>query len=86
LPEEDLLREANATGNVLIVDETRRSGSVSEGVMAVLIDAGYRGKLRRVNSCDSFVPLGNAAFEVLLSEREIANAALGMVGALTRAG
>jgi 2-oxoisovalerate dehydrogenase E1 component len=84
LPVEDLLREAEATGRVLIVDETRRSGSVAEGVMAALIDADFRGSMRRVNSQDSFVPLGNAAFEVLLSEETIVNTALGMVPRLTR--
>jgi 2-oxoisovalerate dehydrogenase E1 component len=76
LPEEDLLREANATGKVLVVDETRKSGSVAEGVIAALIDAGYAGRLRRVNSRDSFVPLGDAALEVLLSEDTILRAAL----------
>jgi 2-oxoisovalerate dehydrogenase E1 component len=84
LPGEDLLREAKATGRVLIVDETRRSGSVAEGVMAALIDAGFGGSIRRVNSQDSFVPLGNAAFAVLLSEETIVNAALAMVPRLTR--
>ncbi|HKP59811.1 MAG TPA: thiamine pyrophosphate-dependent enzyme [Polyangiales bacterium] len=86
LPIEDLLREANATGNVLIVDETRKSGSVSEGVCAALIDAGYTGKLRRVNSLDSFVPLGNAALDVLLSEQTVLEAALTTVAARARAG
>jgi 2-oxoisovalerate dehydrogenase E1 component len=86
LPAEDLLREANATGKVLIVDETRQSGSPSEGVYAALLDAGYSGQLRRVNSHDSFVPLGNAALDVLLSEQTILNAALGMVAARARVG
>ncbi len=80
LPEEDLLREANLTGNVLVVDETRKSGSVSEGVLASLIDAGFEGNLRRVNSYDSFVPLGDAALQVLLSEETILRAALALVG------
>jgi 2-oxoisovalerate dehydrogenase E1 component len=71
LPAADLLREANATGRVLIVDETRKSGSVAEGVCAALIDAGYAGKIARVNSEDCFVPLGDAAFQVLLSEQTI---------------
>jgi 2-oxoisovalerate dehydrogenase E1 component len=81
LPREDLLREANATGNVLVVDETRKTGSVAEGVFAALLDAGFSGKLARVNSHDSFVPLGNAAFEVLLSEDTILRAALACVAA-----
>ncbi|MEV6411374.1 thiamine pyrophosphate-dependent enzyme [Kribbella sp. NPDC051718] len=75
LPVEDLLREATTTGRVLVVDETRRSGGVSEGVLATLIDAGYTGTLYRVTSEDSFVPLGNAARAVLLSEETIETAA-----------
>ncbi|MGZ0148914.1 thiamine pyrophosphate-dependent enzyme [Kribbella sp. WER1] len=75
LPVEDLLREANITGKVLVADETRRSGGVSEGVLATLIDHGYAGRLARVTSYDSYVPLGAAAHEVLLSEQTIENAA-----------
>lgn len=75
LPLEDLLREAQATGRVLVADETRRSGGVSEGVLAALIDAGYTGLLSRVTSEDSFVPLGNAAHQVLLSQQTIKQAA-----------
>jgi 2-oxoisovalerate dehydrogenase E1 component len=75
LPVEDLLREATITGRVLVVDETRRSGGVSEGILATLIDAGYPGRLARVTSEDSFVPLGNAARQVLLSEETIEAAA-----------
>ncbi|HEX6444640.1 MAG TPA: thiamine pyrophosphate-dependent enzyme [Streptosporangiales bacterium] len=71
LPIDDLLQHANATGKVLVVDETRRSGGVSEGVVAALLDAGYTGRLRRVTSEDSFVPLGDAAKHVLLDERAI---------------
>jgi 2-oxoisovalerate dehydrogenase E1 component len=39
LPVEDVLREAGVTGRVLVVDETRRTGGVSEGVLAALVDA-----------------------------------------------
>ena len=58
----DLLREAGATGRVLVVDETRRTGGVSEGVLAALADHGFRGPVARVASEDSFVPLGDAAY------------------------
>jgi 2-oxoisovalerate dehydrogenase E1 component len=75
LPVEDILREAEATGDVLVVDETRRTGGVSEGVIAALVDAGFGGTIRRVASRDSFIPLGDAANLVLLSEDEIAAAA-----------
>ena len=79
LPVTDILREANATGRVLVVDETRRSGGVSEGVLAELVDAGFEGRLARVASKDSFVPLGDAARLVLVSEEEIEAAALDLV-------
>jgi 2-oxoisovalerate dehydrogenase E1 component len=75
LPVDDLLREARATGNVLVVDETRRSGGVSEGVLAALVDDGFLGRMSRVTSKDSFVPLGDAAKLVLVGEDEIVAAA-----------
>ncbi|MWA02604.1 hypothetical protein F8568_019935 [Actinomadura sp. LD22] len=43
LPVDDLPREARATGAVLVADETRRAGGVSEGVLAALADAGFDG-------------------------------------------
>ena len=71
LPVEDILREASVTGRVLIADETRRSGGVSEGIVAALTDGGYSGRMARVASEDSFIPLGDAASAVLLSEQSI---------------
>jgi 2-oxoisovalerate dehydrogenase E1 component len=75
LPFDDLLRAAAATGRVLIADETRRTGGVSEGVITTLVDAGFTGRIARVASQDSFVPLGDAASTVLLSEAAIEDAA-----------
>jgi 2-oxoisovalerate dehydrogenase E1 component len=80
LPLEDILWEAEATGRVLVVDETRRTGGVSEGVLASLVDAGFDGRMARVASKDSFVPLGDAARLVLVSEEEIERAALALLG------
>ena len=60
---------------MLVADETRQSGGVSEGVIAALADAGYRGAVARVNSADSYIPLGDAAAHVLLSEEDIERAA-----------
>jgi 2-oxoisovalerate dehydrogenase E1 component len=79
LPVADMLREAQATGRVLVVDETRRSGGVSEGVVTALVDAGYQGRISRVTSEDSFIPLGPAANAVLLDEPTIEKAAAGLV-------
>lgn len=75
LPFDDLLRAAAATGRVLIADETRRTGGVSEGVITTLVDAGFTGRIARVASQDSFVPLGDAASAVLMSEAAIEDAA-----------
>jgi 2-oxoisovalerate dehydrogenase E1 component len=71
LPVADIIRESSATGRVLVVDETRRSGGVGEGVLAALVDGGYVGVARRVASVDSFIPLGPAAAHVLVSEDSI---------------
>jgi 2-oxoisovalerate dehydrogenase E1 component len=75
LPEEDIVREASVTGRVLVADETRRTGGVSEAVVTTLVDAGFTGQITRVTSEDSFIPLGDAAQAVLLSEASIESAA-----------
>ena len=79
LPVDDVLREAGVTGAVLVVDETRRTGGVSEGVVAALVDAGFSGRVARVCSEDSFVPLGDAALTVLVSEDDVERAATDLV-------
>jgi 2-oxoisovalerate dehydrogenase E1 component len=81
LPSDDLLREARAVGRVLVVDETRKTGGVSEAVVTELVDGGFRGELRRVCGEDSFIPLGDAAGLVLVQQEQIEGAARAMVGA-----
>ena len=46
LPVQDVLREASVTGRVLVADETRRTGGVSEGIITALADAGYACRWR----------------------------------------
>jgi 2-oxoisovalerate dehydrogenase E1 component len=75
LPVEDIVREAEATGRVLVVDETRASGGVSEGVITALVEAGFAGRIARIAATDSFIPLGDAANHVLVSEAGIEKAA-----------
>jgi 2-oxoisovalerate dehydrogenase E1 component len=74
LPVADMLREAQATGRVLVVDETRRSGGVGAAVVTALVEGGFTGPVARVSSADSFVPLGPAANLVLVSADEIVSA------------
>ena len=71
LPVADLVAAAGRHPRVVVVDETRSSGGVSEGVLAALVDAGYAGRTARVTSADSFVPLGPAADHVLMSEDDV---------------
>jgi 2-oxoisovalerate dehydrogenase E1 component len=79
LPVEDILAAARSTGRVLVVDETRHSGGVGEGVVTALVEGGFTGPIQRVASQDSFVPLGTAAAHVLLSEEEVEKAGVRLV-------
>jgi len=79
LPVADLLRESGRAGRVLVVDETRRSGGVSEEVFTALIEGGFKGPMRRVAAEDSYIPLGPAADHVLVQEAEIERAAVELV-------
>jgi 2-oxoisovalerate dehydrogenase E1 component len=76
LPVEDILRASGVTGRVLVADETRHSGGVGEGVLSALVEHGFPGRLARVASRDSYVPLGDAANLVLLGEADIEAAAV----------
>ena len=80
MPIDEVLTHARDVGRVLVVDETRVSGGVGEGVVAGLVDAGFTGPLRRVAAADSFIPLGDAANLVLVSVDEIVEAALDLAG------
>ena len=75
LPWQDIVREAERTGSALIVDECRRSGNVSEALLAGLGERARGVKTARVTAADCFIPLGDAAELVLVSEAEIVEAA-----------
>ncbi|HEY7044360.1 MAG TPA: transketolase C-terminal domain-containing protein, partial [Nocardioidaceae bacterium] len=79
LPYADLRDHVRRFRHVLVVDETRWSGGVAEGVLAALVDARYGGTVQRLTSKNSFVPLGPAADLVLVSEDDIVATAMMMV-------
>ncbi len=79
LPVLHLLATAAAFPQVLVVDETRRSGGVSEGVVTALVEGGYHGHIARVTAEDSFVPLGPAAAHVVLTEDDVVAALSSLV-------
>jgi 2-oxoisovalerate dehydrogenase E1 component len=61
---------------ILIVDECRRSGSVSEELVCALVERGVESsRIARVTAADSFIPLGVAATCTLPSKDEIVTAA-----------
>jgi len=66
----------------LIVDECRRSGSVSEALITGLVEEGVSMPLQRLTAEDSFIPLGPASYQVLPSQAGIVSAALALLGNL----
>jgi 2-oxoisovalerate dehydrogenase E1 component len=75
LPIYQIVEHANEIGRVVVVDETRRSGGVGEAVLAGLVDHGVDvTAARRITAHDTFIPLGDAALCVLVSEADIIDA------------
>ncbi|STX52651.1 2-oxoisovalerate dehydrogenase, E1 component, alpha and beta fusion [Legionella busanensis] len=76
LPVEAILREIKNAKRILIVDEGRRSASISEGLITFLLEqAAPNLKIKRITGEDCFIPLGNA-WQYLLPSRDSIIAAL----------
>lgn len=75
MPHDHIAEHAHEVGKVLVVDETRRSGGVSEAIITGLVERDFRGPIRRIAAHDTFVPLGPAADLVLVQEHDIEAAA-----------
>jgi 2-oxoisovalerate dehydrogenase E1 component len=61
---------------VLIVDECRRSGSVSEELVTALVERGWPSdRIARLTAEDSFIPLGVASTVTMPSKEQIVAAA-----------
>jgi 2-oxoisovalerate dehydrogenase E1 component len=80
LPVEAMLAAVKGCDRILIVDETRRSGGVAEGVMAALYEAGHR-KIARYTAEDSFIATGRAYAATLPSAEGISRAAAQLMNA-----
>lgn len=65
--------------NILIVDECRKSGSLSEKLITILTEAGRGAAISRITAEDCFIPLGPAAELVLPSKASIIDAALAAI-------
>jgi len=71
LPMKAIFKSVKDCANILIVDECRETGSLSEELMSRLAEGGITVPIKRVTARDSFIPLGNAAYTVLPSEDDI---------------
>ena len=79
LPEEKMLEALGTCRHVLIVDETRQSGGVSESIMTLLAE-NIHVPFERLASEDSFIPTGPAYASTMPSKDSIFNAALKLIG------
>jgi 2-oxoisovalerate dehydrogenase E1 component len=77
---EAILAAAAPCAKILIVDEARRSGSLSERLMTIFAENGRGNDTSRITAEDCFIPLGPAAELVLPSKASIIEAALAAVG------
>jgi 2-oxoisovalerate dehydrogenase E1 component len=75
LPEASIRAHAREARAVLVFDECRRSGNMSEAIATTLLEDGLTAPFARVTSADSFVPLADAANLVLADEAEIVETA-----------
>lgn len=79
LPKEAILKELTKAKRVLIVDEGRQSGSLSEGLMTLLMEeASENLKIKRITGKDCFIPLGTAWQYLLPSKESIVDAVLAL--------
>lgn len=76
LDEAGIIEQVKKCDKVLIVDECRQTGSISEALVTLIHEKlEQTPEMKRITASDSFIPLGAAAYEVLPSvERIIASA------------
>lgn len=79
LPEDAILQEIAQAKNVLIVDEGRQSGSVSEGLITLLVEKATSSlQIKRITGKDCFIPLGTAWHYLLPSKESIIDAVIAL--------
>jgi 2-oxoisovalerate dehydrogenase E1 component len=78
--EKAVIEAAAVCDTVLIVDECRITGSVSEGLMALFAERGRSGQpVARIAADDSFIPLGRAATVTMPGRDGIVEACLDLI-------
>ncbi len=76
LNEEAIIKAAKPCKNILIVDECRTTGSISETLMAMLTEHLEGHNITRLAAEDSFIPLGRVATVTMPGKGDIVGAAL----------
>lgn len=86
LDEQGIIEQVNACQHVLIVDECRETGSISEALVTLITEKANPtpSATARVTAKDCFIPLGSAAYHVLPSEQDIVDAAKAIVQQKTK--
>lgn len=81
LDQEGLIKEIQPASHVLIVEECRKTGSLSEALVTLIVEHGKSlPQIKRIAAEDCFIPLGNASTLVLPSRDGIVSAALELLG------
>lgn len=82
LNEQAILNAVAHCDNILIVDECRKTGSISEALTTLLTsdcENNITDRIARITADDSFIPLGSASYEVLPDKDGIVKAAMALV-------
>ncbi|MBL7665849.1 MAG: hypothetical protein JNM93_12005 [Bacteriovoracaceae bacterium] len=81
IDEVELAKTLSNYKHVLVVDECRKTGSLSEGLFTMMMEkCSPMPKIRRVCSIDSFIPLADAANLVLLQTQDIVENTMTLLG------
>ncbi|MEK7755767.1 MAG: transketolase C-terminal domain-containing protein, partial [Planctomycetota bacterium] len=82
LNESFIIEQSLTTKRVLVVDEGRKTGGISETIMALLCEqCGAAIKVARLTAHDTYIPLGPAADCVLPSEHDVVKRAVELLDA-----
>ncbi len=81
LPEQAILDAIETFSYILMVDECRQTGSISEGLLTLLARAQHQSfQIARLCAKDSFIPIGKASTLTLPSKETIVEAACALLG------
>ncbi len=86
LNEEAIIMEVNKCNAVLIVDECRKTGSLSEALMTLMVERRVQVPVARLTAEDSFIPIGSAATVTLPSVDQIVEQSVVVTGLKSQAG